>query len=120
MNIQTGTTKPEAVTFVKVVGIKQRTINFDVQEKEDGSFEWVSATLGLGVWNYGAIVTAIIYAKYSSDQIEAINSNMMQLMLDATSVPEDKAKEYRNEALELQAWRNHAKELAKEYLECNW
>ena len=86
--------------------------------KEDGSFEWVSATLGLGVWNYGAIVTAIIYAKYSSDQIEAINSNMMQLMLDATSVPEDKAKEYRNEALELQAWRNHAKELAKEYLEC--
>lgn len=105
------------MTFTKVVGIKQRTINFDIQEKEDGSFEWMSATLKIGEWNYGAIVTAIIYAKYASDEIEAINSNIMRLMFDADSVPEDKAAEYRAEACEFQSWRDHAKELAKEFLE---
>lgn len=105
------------MTFIKVVGIKQRTINFDIQEKDDGSFEWMSATLKIGEWDYGAIVSAIIYAKYQSDEIEAINSNVMRLMFDSTSVPEDKAEEYRAEARELQLWRDHAKVLAKEFLE---
>lgn len=117
MNIQTGTTMPAAVTFTKVVGIKQRTINFDVKELEDGSFQWASVELGIGEWDYGSIVKAIIYAKYQADEIEAINSNIVRLMFDESSVSEDKAIEYRQEAQELQAWRDHAKELAKEFLE---
>lgn len=116
MNIQTGSTRPEAVTFIKKLGVKQRTINFDIVEVE-GGFEWFSTTLKLGEWSYSSIVKAIIYAKYSADQIEAINSNITRLMFAPDSVPADKAAEYRTEALEFQTWRDHAKEIAKELLE---
>ena len=114
MNIQTGNTRPEAVTFIKKLGIKQRTVNFDIIENEDGTFQWHSATLNLGEWGYSFVVKAIIYAKYNSDQIEAINSNITRLMFDPEGISEDKASEYRAEALEFQQWRDHAKEIAKE------
>lgn len=116
MNIQTGSIRPDAVTFIKKVGIKQRTVNFDIIETEDGGFQWNSATLNLGEWSYSAIVRAIIYSRYNADQIEAINSNITRLMFDAESVTEEKAIEYREEAMAFQAWRDHAKEIAKEIL----
>lgn len=116
MSIETGIFQPEAVTIVKRLGMKQRTINFDITETSDG-YQWYSVTLPLGQWSYASIVRAIIYARYTADQIEAINSNISRIFLDPTTVPAEKGAEYRAEALALQKWRDHAKTIAKELLD---
>lgn len=117
MNIQTGHECPERVTYIRKLGMKQRTINFDIEEIEEGVYQWASVTLGLGDWGYDKIVSAIIYAKYDSNQIEAINLNIIRVMFDSDSLSSDKIEEYRNEAMELQMWRDHAKLIAREIID---
>lgn len=73
-------------------------------------------TLEAGVWNYDAIVNALVRYKYSADKVEAIVNNSLMLMQNPSAVSEDKANEQISELDELQDWREKCKARAKELL----
>ena len=73
-------------------------------------------TLPVAVWNYGAIVSALIRHKYSENEIEAIVSNSLMLMQNPSSVSEEESNEKLNEFNEFQEYRKKCKVRAKELL----
>ena len=81
---------------------------------EVGSNDMV--TLPVAVWNYGAIVSALIRHKYSESEVEAIVSNSLMLMQNPSSVSEEESNEKMNEFNEFQEYREKCKARAKELL----
>lgn len=81
---------------------------------EVGSNDMV--TLPVAVWNYGAIVSALIRHKYSESEVEAIVSNSLMLMQNPSSVSEEESNEKLNEFNEFQEYREKCKARAKELL----
>lgn len=81
---------------------------------EAGSNDFV--TLPIAVWNYGAIVSALIRHKYSENEVEAIVSNCIMLMQNPSSVSEEESNEKMNEFNEFQEYRNKCKARANELL----
>lgn len=79
-----------------------------------GSEEFI--TLPTAVWNYGAIVSALIRYKYSESEVEAIVSNSIMLMQNPSSVSEEESNEKMNEFNEFQEYREKCKVRAKELL----
>lgn len=73
-------------------------------------------TLPVAVWNYGAIVSALIRHKYSENEVEAIVSNCIMLMQNPSSVSEEESNEKMNEFNEFQEYREMCKSRAKELL----
>ena len=73
-------------------------------------------TLPIAVWNYGAIVSALIRYKYSESEVEAIVSNSLMLMQNPSSVSEEESNEKLNEFNEFQECREKCKVRAKELL----
>ena len=73
-------------------------------------------TLPVAVWNYGAIVSALIRHKYSENEIEAIVSNSLMLMQNPSSVSAEESNEKLNEVNEFQEYREKCKARAKELL----
>jgi hypothetical protein len=73
-------------------------------------------TLPIAVWNYGAIVSALIRHKYSESEVEAIVSNSLMLMQNPSSVSEEYSNEKMNEFNEFQVYREKCKARAKELL----
>lgn len=73
-------------------------------------------TLPVAVWNYGAIVSALIRHKYSENEVEAIVSNCMMLMQNPSWVSEKESNEKMNEFNEFQDYREKCKARAKELL----
>ena len=73
-------------------------------------------TLPTAVWNYGAIVSALIRHKYSENEVEAIVSNCIMLMQNPSSVSEEESNEKLNEFNEFQEYREKCKARAKELL----
>lgn len=73
-------------------------------------------TLPPSVWNYGAIVSALIRHKYSESEVEAIVSNSLMLMQNPSSVSEEESNEKLNEFNEFQEYREKCKARAKELL----
>lgn len=73
-------------------------------------------TLPIAVWNYGAIVSALIRHKYSENEVEAIVSNFLMLMQNPSRVSEEGYKEKMNESNEFQEYREKCKARAKELL----
>lgn len=73
-------------------------------------------TLPVAVWNYGAIVSALIRYKYSESEVEAIVSNSLMLMQNPSSVSEEESNEKLNEFNEFQEYREKCKARAKELL----
>ena len=73
-------------------------------------------TLPTAVWNYGAIVSALIRYKYSESEVEAIVSNSLMLMQNPSSVSEEEPNEKLNEFNEFQECREKCKVRAKELL----
>lgn len=73
-------------------------------------------TLPVAVWNYGAIVSALIRHKYSESEVEAIVSNSLMLMQNPSSVSEEEYNEKLNEFNEFQEYREKCKARAKELL----
>lgn len=73
-------------------------------------------TLPIAVWNYGAIVSALIRHKYSESEVEAIVSNSLMLMQNPSSVSEEESNEKMNEFNEFQVYREMCKARAKELL----
>nr|DAH55937.1 MAG TPA: hypothetical protein [Caudoviricetes sp.] len=72
--------------------------------------------LPTAVWNYGAIVSALIRHKYSESEVEAIVSNSLMLMQNPSSVSEEESNEKLNEFNEFQEYREKCKARAKELL----
>ena len=79
-----------------------------------GSEDFIA--LPTAVWNYGAIVSALIRHKYSENEIEAIVSNSLMLMHNPSSVSEEESNEKLNEFNEFQEYREKCKARAKELL----
>lgn len=73
-------------------------------------------TLPVAVWNYGAIVSALIRYKYSENEVEAIVSNALMLMQNPSSVSEEESNEKLTEFNEFQEYREKCKARAKELL----
>lgn len=72
--------------------------------------------LGTGVWNYGAIVTALVRAKYSENDMEAIVNNNIALMVMPSAVSEEEGQQKLSEFQEMNDWREKCKARAKELL----
>lgn len=81
---------------------------------EVGSNDFV--TLPIAVWNYGAIVSALIRYKYSESEVEAIVSNSLMLMQNPLSVSDEESNEKIDELNEFQEYRERCKARAKELL----
>lgn len=81
---------------------------------EVGSNDFV--TLPIAVWNYGAIVSALIRYKYSESDVEAIVSNSLMLMQNPSSVSDEESNEKIDELNEFQEYREKCKARAKELL----
>lgn len=81
---------------------------------EVGSNDFV--TLPIAVWNYGAIVSALIRYKYSESEVEAIVSNSLMLMQNPSSVSEEESNDKMKEFNEFQEYREKCKARAKELL----
>ena len=79
-----------------------------------GSEDFIA--LPIAVWNYGAIVSALIRYKYSESEVEAIVSNSLMLMQNPSSVSEEESNEKMNEFNEFQEYREKCKARAKELL----
>jgi len=109
MNYKYSSTRPDTV---ETVGAK-RYLNFDIEEvvnKDDNissenQYRYLQAEGNIFNWDYAHLVAAIIRAKYSADDVEAIILN------NGDGEPEHKAS-YN----ELQAWRKHAKDVAREVI----
>lgn len=79
-----------------------------------GSEDFIA--LPTAVWNYGAIVSALIRYKYSESDVEAIVSNTLMLMQNPSSVSEEESNEKMDEFNEFQEYREKCKARAKELL----
>lgn len=69
-----------------------------------------------GVWNYGALVSALVRHKYSESEVEAIVSNSLLLLSGTSTVSDDEATEKQTELNEFQTYREACKARAKELL----
>lgn len=84
---------------------------------EESGAEYIQ--LPLAVWNYGAIVSALIRRKYSEDDVEAIMSNSLLLLSSADTVSENEATEKQTELNTFQSYREECKARAKALLALN-
>lgn len=105
---------------VIVYGQWQHTIHFPPSQQGAGdellTDEMMSATLPAGQWDYGAIVAAVVRARYSDDEATAIQLNMQGLMSNCIEADEVKAAEYKAEYLAFEQWRQYAKSTAKYFM----
>lgn len=91
------------------LGRPQMTIKVGI-----GSEDFIA--LPTAIWNYGAIVSALIRYKYSESEVEAIVSNSLMLMQNPSSVSEEESNDKVNEFNEFQEYREKCKARAKELL----
>ena len=73
-------------------------------------------TLPTGVWNYGAIVSALVRSKYSENDVEAIINNNIALIATPSSISEEDGQQKLSEFQEMQQWREKCKARAKELM----
>lgn len=76
----------------------------------------MTVELETGVWNYGAIVSALMRSKYSEDDVEAIINNNIALLAMPSAVSEEDGQEKLAEFRNMQEWRSQCKARAKELL----
>lgn len=91
------------------LGRKQMTVK--VASDSDDTIQ-----LPAGVWNYGALVSALVRHKYSESEVEAIVSNSLLLLSGINTVSDDEATEKQTELDAFQAYRETCKARAKELL----
>jgi hypothetical protein len=104
---------PEAVEVQNHLGLKRRTVNYDAEaveptEEQPYSCRYKRVQLDAGVWNYDAIVNAIITAEYPTDKMQAVVNNYLANPTDSATLAEFE---------QMQALRRHAKDIAKAVLE---
>lgn len=72
--------------------------------------------LSTGVWNYGAIVSALVRSKYSEDEVEAIVNNNIALIAMPSAVSDEEGQQKLSEFQQMQEWREKCKARAKELM----
>lgn len=72
--------------------------------------------LPTGVWNYGALVSALVRVKYSEDEVEAIINNNIALIAMPSAVSDEEGQQKLSEFQEMQEWREKCKARAKELM----
>ena len=72
--------------------------------------------LPTGVWNYGAIVSALVRSKYSEDEVEAIVNNNIALIAMPSAVSDEDGQQKLSEFQQMQEWREKCKVRAKELM----
>lgn len=99
-------TEPQPVETKMHLGQPRRTVNYAAEPTEiDGyAFRCKAVTLPAGVWNYDAIVDAIITAEYTGGRMQAIVNNYLADPADADARAEMDA---------MQADRARAKAVAR-------
>lgn len=102
-------TRPLESETVHFVGVMVTILRFNIVEVEDGfdcdEVEY-SHKEPLTEGDYGSLVSAIVRARFSADDVEAIQLNYM----------ESKTTEHKNEFNTLKLWRENAKERARQVL----
>ena len=102
-------TRPADSETVRFVGMMATIIRFNIEEVEDGfDCDEVEYTHKepLTEADYGPLVSTLVRARFSADDVEAIQLNYM----------ESKTTEHKNQFAELKAWRATAKERAREVI----
>lgn len=102
INYSYGEDKPELTQYVRQFGQRKYTLNVMAEEVDDeelGKWRWISVELPIGQFDYGTIVSALVRAKYSQDEMEAALFNQ---------IPEEIA--------EINQWRALCKEEAHKVL----
>ncbi|MBQ6188816.1 MAG: hypothetical protein IJK45_01420 [Bacteroidaceae bacterium] len=98
-----GEEKPAMVTYIHQLGQRKYTLNVMVEEVDDemlGQWRWISVELPIGQYDYGTIVSALVRAKYSQDEMEAALFNQSPEELE-----------------DINQWRTLCKKVAHEVLE---
>lgn len=98
-----GNEKHAMVTYIHQLGQRKYTLNVMAEEVDDemlGKWRWISVELPIGQYDYGTIVSALVRAKYSQDEMEAALFNQ---------IPEDLE--------EINQWRALCKEEAHKVLQ---
>lgn len=98
---------PPLVSARRDLGQNIFTVAFDINETADG-YEFETAELPPGMWRKDLIISAIIRAKYSADEMEAITNNVLADITDRNAREEHRA---------MQQWRMKAKQWARELMQ---
>lgn len=106
------TSEVQDIIIGNELGRKKMTIRVGMEDVDDGNI-----TLPAAVWNYGALVSALVRHKYSESDVEAILSNSLQLLSGASEVSEEETTEKTTEYNEFQGYREKCKARAKELLQ---
>lgn len=101
----------EGLTIMNYLGMNQVQLDTEIDELD------ISISLEPGIWNYGAIVDALVRTKYSESEVEAILSNSLLLMTNPSSISEEEVTNKQEEFQAFQDWREKCKAKAKELLE---
>ena len=101
--------EPKAVETIISTGMMTTVFRLDITKKEDGKWECEEVEYNhkeplTEEKDYGPMVSTLIRAHYSQDQVEAITQNYL-------SDPEGHKQEFDD----LQEWRAKAKQIAKDY-----
>ena len=93
---------------------EKKNILFCFDEKEiekDGNILFTYEAIRVPLtYNYAILVSTIIKEKYSDDKMQAIINNYLMDITDT---------EHKQEFIDMQQWRAHAKEIAKEIINNN-
>lgn len=103
--------KQPFVVITKSLKYFYYTVNYSQELTEDNEYEVESVTIILDhkitAEDYGNIVSTFVRSKYSIDDVEAIQLNIL----------EEESEKHLQELNELQEWRKYSKEKAKEIIE---
>ncbi len=99
--------EPKAVETIISTGIMTTVIRLDITKMEDGTWECEEVEYNhkepLTEADYGPLVSTLLRAKFSADEVEAIQLNYM----------ESKTTEHKNQFAALKEWRAIVKERAR-------
>lgn len=98
--------KPDILETYVLGGVRRYDINIDVVQ-EGEMYKWEQVNVPIEKWNYSGVVDALISHKYPIDKMQAVINNYLLDPGDAYAV---------DEFNKMQAWRQEAKEIAKEAL----
>lgn len=104
--------EPKPVETIISTGMMTTVFRLDITKKEDGTYECEEVEYNhkepiTEEKDYGPMVSTLIRAHYSQDQVEAITQNYL-------AAPEDKDAKAEMDA--MQAWRVKAKKVANEVI----
>lgn len=84
----------------------------EAREDEPDRIDYKCARVRVPQIDYDTIVSAIIDVEYTNDKVQSLLSNYLLTQNSVINISDEKAKEYAEEWLKFQEFRNHAKTLA--------